>query len=519
MKQQYSIRSLFHHHFNFLLLSALALSSLVFPLLSCRSVAPAAALPPVEMSAERLELNSGRPRNDKIFDISTVTEITVSLTAAEWNLLLGYYDTYPKNEEVVRAQVSITSSGESQSFGDIGFGLRGNTSRRRPEGESGESHDPDSPVWRHAHFNLDFNSFLPDQKFLGIDKLILKWSKDDGSRVKEVYNYDLFRRFGVEAAPRASFAHLTIRVLEEDGSWTEAPYGVYSMIESVNSDYIQARVREKVFGGREGYLFKCLWPATLEYSERLENRIGIEYVSLVPSQNITYPYDLKTSKDDLEGAKAALITFIEKLNTLDDAAFAPWIADVMDVDLFLRTLAVNVAIGSWDDYWNLGSNFYLYIEKDGRVHFIPYDYDNTLGTGLPSSNLDPGTRSVINWGSTQDRPLVRRVLAIPEYLELYRSHLRALVNPANALFDPASSLARVNAWRELIKPWAIRDVTLNDLSGDKSSPRWEVDTPPSWGRVRPYRVLSGDANLEGDKPNYFMIRSAYILSTLEDDPR
>ncbi|MCF6147173.1 MAG: hypothetical protein E3K37_00765 [Candidatus Kuenenia sp.] len=46
--------------------------------------------------------------------------------------------------------------------------------------------------------------------------------------------------------------------------------------------------------------------------------------------------------------------------------------------LFLKFLAVNVLVGSWDGYWVNINNYYLYFDECGMVYFNPYDYDNTL---------------------------------------------------------------------------------------------------------------------------------------------
>ena len=54
----------------------------------------------------------------------------------------------------------------------------------------------------------------------------------------------------------------------------------------------------------------------------------------------------------------------------------------MDVPLLLKTYAVNVAVGMWDDYWNNSNNYYFYFNPKGQFFFIPYDYDNTLGTSM-----------------------------------------------------------------------------------------------------------------------------------------
>jgi spore coat protein CotH len=58
----------------------------------------------------------------------------------------------------------------------------------------------------------------------------------------------------------------------------------------------------------------------------------------------------------------------------------------MDVDLFLKTYAVSVIVGMWDDYWaDNGNNYYFYFDSDGKVYFIPYDYDNSMGITCASS--------------------------------------------------------------------------------------------------------------------------------------
>ena len=48
----------------------------------------------------------------------------------------------------------------------------------------------------------------------------------------------------------------------------------------------------------------------------------------------------------------------------------------------------------WDDYWFNKNNFYFYFDSNGKFYFIPYDYDNTLGT---SSGMNSGTQDMLNW--------------------------------------------------------------------------------------------------------------------------
>lgn len=54
---------------------------------------------------------------------------------------------------------------------------------------------------------------------------------------------------------------------------------------------------------------------------------------------------------------------------------------------FLKTYAIrNVTVGMWDDYWSNSNNYYFYFDAAGKFYFIPYDYDNTLGTSLLMAN-------------------------------------------------------------------------------------------------------------------------------------
>ena len=70
---------------------------------------------------------------------------------------------------------------------------------------------------------------------------------------------------------------------------------------------------------------------------------------------------------------------------------------VLNINSFLKYLAVNVLVGSWDDYWYLKNNYYLYNNSESGVfEFIPYDYDNTFG--IDWVDQDWGNRDIYNWG-------------------------------------------------------------------------------------------------------------------------
>ena len=137
-------------------------------------------------------------------------------------------------------------------------------------------------------------------------------------------------------------------------------------------------------------------------------------------------YDLKedptgTGVTDLN----SLITFLNGNPTKEQ------LESTIDVQAFLRALAVNVMIGMADDYWRGGNNFYLYKNpSNSKWSFLPYDYDRTFG--INTFGPETSTSSVINWGDnsgTSCNPiLVKRILAIPQYMIDYKTYLTSMVD-------------------------------------------------------------------------------------------
>lgn len=455
-------------------------------LLSCRAINP-------EKPDKRPDSKKSRPDYapttladlDRLFDLESLPHITMHFSRSEWENLLREFDTYAQNEKYIQADFTWQSGSQTLRLGQVGFRLRGNSfSRKRPEGRSGQPHDPQSPDWRHAHFRVDFDRYA-EQRFFGLKALNLKWFKDDPTYVREIYCYDLFRRFGVLPALRSSYVRLTIQV---EGT-RQAYFGIYQMLEPVDSLFLEKRFP----GNDKGYLWKCLYPATLE-TGGARAKMGIED----PDNRKIYAYDLKTKKKDFEKARDQLLEFIENLNDKQGREFEVWVEKALDVDMFLRTLAVHVLVGMWDDFWNLGNNYYLYFDEQGRATFIPYDYDNTLGT---TAWGDYGRSDVLAHGRMDgSRPLAQKILAISRYRELYQQYLAQLLEEGSGLFDPAASMQRIAAWHQL-----IADHVPNDTGQDTEI----LDEPADWGRTGYYRLWEDDSSA-----NYFMVRRNTALQQL-----
>lgn len=479
------------------------------------------------------EYDSRTKALDAIFNPDELGKIILVFDRSEWNKHLDYCDLELHHEEnVVAKGFYFAKDNKEWFFKDIGFRIRGNTSRIRPQDFIGK--------YVPAHFALDFEEWLTkeddadkkEKKLAGAAKgLILKRFKDDPTYSREIYGYNMFRQNGIWIAPRAAYTRLIIQIQEADGSYETINYGVYAMIEEVKKQFLKERTTPESGGNltsNKGNLWKLSWPSDFKNIDA--NSIGEESSKKITDTNgnvtgikvQSFPYDFK-SGGLFEEAKTQLIDFINELNALpnckdgnndetDIATIKDFYTNKMDGDLFLKTYAVSVILGMWDDYWMNSNNFYFYFDESGKAYFIPFDYDNILGVnGL---NTDIAKHSPIAWGNLDDgnRPLIQKILQVPEYMQAYKVYLDEFSNE-ESYFDDDKSIERIKKWQEMIKPY-IYGRKLNYTFEQKNKYFCKVykeiaDFPADWGS--PYKKYT--LYTPGDM-NYFTVRQNTIKQHL-----
>ena len=426
---------------------------------------------------------------DYVWDDSALPEVHISVSLAEWNRLLALYDANAYTTQYVEADLTFIKDSETTVIDGVGLRLKGNTSRRRPEGGYGQTHQRDNADWHHAHFGVNLRKYHDDDDHTiqGVRKLHLKWFKDDPMYVREMFCFELFRRAGVWTAVRDNYCRLWLHV---EGDSQEAYYGVYELLEPIDKRYLKDRKNQ--FGSNNGFLWKCRNAAA-----GLNNPWGDIWYD--DDTDDRHAYTLETETGDFEIARDQLIDFMNKLTNLSDNEFYTWIQQVTDVDLLLKTYAVNVAVGMWDDYWNNANNYYIYFSGKGlddyKFYFIPYDYDNTLGTSLHCGvQDDAGRHDPLHWGSDNNR-LIARLLKFNDFKAIYTRHLKFLVAAGNAMMDRQTAQARIRAWQRIIEPY------INNDTGEDTALE---DRPAPWGNHGEYILLKNNSD------NFFTVKAGAI---------
>lgn len=431
-----------------------------------------------------------------LFDLEQIPKIELAITEKDWNQFLENFDNNADNRQYIPAHFVFIKGNDRWERDSVGLRLRGNTSRHRPEGDVGQLHSVNNADWHHAHFGVKFTEYETGERFFGADRIVLKYFNQDPAYCREVFCYNLFHRFEVWTAPRVSYCRLYVHILSDN---KVAYFGVYEMIEGVRHGFLDDRRKEGFLADSDGNLWKGAYnrcgPADLsDFSNTHFQKMGIT------NDTQDYSYSLKTNKALLSSAQQELYNFMEQMRPLPSGSeeLKQYLEQNMDVDLFLRAMAVNVAVGMWDDYWVNANNYYFYFDSNHRFYFIPYDYDNTLGTIKHiNNNSNAATQNPLNWGSRNgDRLLVKKVLSIAEYQSTYINYLKEIVSSAD-LMQPDAAISRVKYLQSLIE---------NDITNDTGEDMIMADRPAEWS-TKQYLLLSGDKST-----NYFKAKQQSIIN-------
>jgi spore coat protein CotH len=260
------------------------------------------------------------------------------------------------------------------SIPDVGIRSRGRGSR--------------SPL--KPNLRVDFNRFEDGQKFLGLKSFNLKANNQDASMMRERISMLLFDRMGI-ATPREAYARVFV-----NGTF----FGLYNIVESIDKDFLK-----RVFGEDEGYLYE--WkPFGVDPGYRFQ------YLGPEPELYSPAMFDPVTHEKDPD--PKPLVEMIAAINQSSDAEFVDAVGAYLDLARFTRFIAVEAYLAEHDgvlgDTFGM-NNFHFYRFTGGKRHiFIPWDKDNSFDH--PLREITTGVN---------DNVLSRRLLAIPEYRQLFLS--------------------------------------------------------------------------------------------------
>ena len=395
------------------------------------------ATPPVVAS----QTSTAAVKGDNVFDLTRVHRLRISISAAEWAVLMtsgGRSQLGPGGSDYkladgrlvhlssgfanylpwAHADLRIDNPDGKAEFKNIGIRYKGNSSFNRSS--------ISAPLL--ANFKLKIDLHGTKGTWDGHRTFNLQSGVIDGSRMRDAVAYWIFRTSGVPA-PRTTYAEVFFTV---PGLYQDTSAGLFTIIEDVNNRFL-----ERVLPKGNGLLMK---PEQLGGGIR---RLGDTWAQYAPI--------LRPDREATPHEQRRVMEFSELCSQSDVALFRSKVGTYLDVDKFLRFIAVNAFTGNWDSYLNGGHNFYLYLDpNDDKFRFIPWDQDLSMQSARGGTNiLNPA-------GSNQ--PLIYWLLDDPAVAARYREIIRELSTTAfsatelTKLMDAleAASPGRTNSPREFM---------------------------------------------------------------------
>ncbi|MBU1095356.1 MAG: spore coat protein [Ignavibacteriae bacterium HGW-Ignavibacteriae-2] len=372
---------------------------------------------------------SGKTNYDIVFPQNKVNRIDFVISANNWKVMLAdmalNYGTFgsgaggpadDSDDNPIYVPCSLYFN--NIQWYEAGIRFKGNSSLKTTWG---------SGIWKlPLRLNMDrFEDIYPEitnQRFYGFKELSLSNCYDDESLIREKVAPEIFRDFGI-AAPQTAFYRIYI-------DYGNGPiyFGLYTMIEIVDDTMI-----EDQFAEDDGNLYK-------------PEGIGASFAKNTFS---TSYFEKKSNEEtDWSDVEALYNILHSSQRTSEPDIWRTSLEKILNVDHFLKWLAVNTTIQNWDTYGNMTHNYYLYNNpKTNLLTWIPWDNNEAFQSGKQSGALSISCSEV---GSSW--PLIRYLLDNSVYSAKYKTYLSQVITSA---FEPSKMISKYQNYSSLIKEYAV----------------------------------------------------------------
>lgn len=431
----------------------------------------------------------------KSFQKDQVMQIDIKVEQKDWDSMLEN----AAKEEYVSCDITV----DGITYDSVGIRPKGNSSLNMVARDS---------TTNRFSFKLEFDHYIKEQTFMGLDKFVLNNVQADAAYMKEYLSYDLMQYIGV-TTPLYAYANITVN---------GKPWGLYLAVEALEESFAQRN-----FGNDYGQLYK---PEGMEMggmgsqnamqnmggnavpaggqrnAQRGEGNNGQEQGAWPnrrsnglqgneqPNGNENNTNQVQRVRPDRgqmgnqggmpgNGQKGgAVLTYTDDdianySSIFNNAVFNSTDTDYnrvieaikhlnngtelekyFDVEAVLRYFAANTVLVNLDSYAsNMKHNYYLY-EKDGKCTILPWDF-NLSFAGFQTNNASTAINFPIDTPTTDsldNSPLIGKLLEVPEYKELYHRYLQDIIENYfhNGVFDN-----KIDALHQMIGAYVEKDAT------------------------------------------------------------
>ena len=333
-------------------------------------------------------------RTEGFYDSSLIRNVHLQFTQPDWQARLTSGRTTGSN---VLCGLELDNGA---ALGGVGARYRGNSSFQLGGAK------------KSVNVQVDFTTAT--SRLLGYETFNLNNAAGDRTLLREVIYFNVMRRYA--PCPQASLVRLHI-----NGEY----WGLYSLIQQFDGDLVKEwfpsssgdRWRAPNIGGGGGR------PGGGGGGGGLAS--GASALSWLGTDIARYRnnYELKKASDETNAWKR-LVHAIDVLNNTPEALRRDAVEDVLAVDSWLWFLVIENIFADDDSYWNKGADYAFYFEPEsGRMH--PVEHDGNESFVARDVSLSPVAGATLS-----ARPVISKLLTIPELRQRYLAHMRTVLSEA-----------------------------------------------------------------------------------------
>ncbi|KAG0206138.1 hypothetical protein BGX28_002358 [Mortierella sp. GBA30] len=382
-----------------------------------------------------------RPKPSKAFDSSQIG--TIHLTADPATFADMMNNPLDKTRKGIKAGFRFFNADTVYSVDEVNLKVSGHASRK----------------YRKVSLRIKFDDDKGETFF---DRPIIKLRAEyiEPTMIREKLYLDILNSVGV-ASCQGSYVRVYVN---------GKPHGFYLMVEDIDKPFIRTTIHHGAVkgkkalgslyqigsGGRATMLYNG--PHTANYDPIYENKIRGHNPKNEPMKQF--------------------IAFMKDLHDWDPAAdggVAYW-KKRLDLDGYLRSMALEYLAGSWDASWFRGHNYFIYYNPQSKVwQFIPTDFDHTFSNGNRpevDTTYKKFAQSTLS-DKSSDHPLVTKL--IYKNKDINKKFENVLLTITQGVFNNEALDARIDAYVKQIEEdvaWE-HSIDRSKLPGKKLA--WTMD--------------------------------------------
>ena len=344
-----------------------------------------------------------------LFEQDTVNAVYITIPADSFAKL------YALDGKYYMANMQYTNAFATDTIDSVAIRFRGNTSLAAFK----------------KSIKISFNTYDSTKRYKGVRKLNLIGNHNDPTMIREKLFYDCWKKFGLPKR-RMSFVNVYINNLY---------FGLYTNVEEIDAEWLQdANALDN------SNMYKCSWGADLSYLGPGQ----AAYKTASSSGDKTYDLQTNETIDDYSD----LVNFITTINNSSTTNYLTYLDTIFDYQSFLKSIALDVASGNWDDYAYNKNNYILYHDSiTKKFRYVTIDADNTFGVDW--SGIDWTMRDPYLWyNQTEARPLAKRILDNAQGKALFTKYLDTVFT---YIAHPDTLFPVIDKYKLLIAPYAALD--------------------------------------------------------------